>query len=329
MQVSRAEAHRDPLVRRVWRRKSDPPWYLRMGHETERMANTGLAAQECIANMEIEMQNSKQKLTRQLGEWVQCLTERIECAEVLDEVLDDTSDDLELTAEGGGDIESPPTDVRSASAPTAEGGGDSISPPPGHRPSTKEQRRVRFANIEPTAEGGGVKGNKLTPPKQKHTRMKAPLPSPDRDDPEAMVDHLLATVVTDQDQHALRTLLKGYLGMVQTWPEEIPTRSTLPLLQADNEQESSGAIALNNLLQTRQMARQVGTGVPEGVISAGQGRQNDDDHSHKCLFLQTRIRSYDPISTQTWKPAVETLIDSGASRDFVNEATVQRLGLKV
>jgi len=125
MQVSKAEAHRDPLVRRVWRRTSDPPWYLRMGHETERMANTGLAAQECIANMEIEMQNSKQKLTRQLGEWVQCLTERIECAEVLDEVLDDTSDDLELTAEGGGDIESPPTDVRSASAPTAEGGGDS------------------------------------------------------------------------------------------------------------------------------------------------------------------------------------------------------------
>ena len=329
MQVSKAEAHRDPLVRRVWRRTSDPPWYLRMGHETERMANTGLAAQECIANMEIEMQNSKQKLTRQLGEWVQCLTERIECAEVLDEVLDDTSDDLELTAEGGGDIESPPTDVRSASAPTAEGGGDSTSPPPGHQQSTKEQRRVRFANIEPTAEGGGVKDNKLTPPKRKHTRMKDPLPSPDRNDPEAMVDHLLVTVVTDQDQHALRTLLKGYLGMVQTWPEEIPTRSTLPLLQADNEQESSGAIALNNLLQTRQMARQVGTVVPEGVISAGQGRQNDDDHLHKCLFLQTRIRSYDPMGTQTWKPAVETLIDSGASRDFVNEATVQRLGLKV
>ena len=329
MQVSKAEAHRDPLVRRVWRRTSDPPWYLRMGHETERMANTGLAAQECIANMEIEMQNSKQKLTRQLGEWVQCLTERIECAEVLDEVLDDTSDDLELTAEGGGDIESPPTDVRSASAPTAEGGGDSTSPPPGHQQSTKEQRRVRFANIEPTAEGGGVKDNKLTPPKRKHTRMKDPLPSPDRNDPEAMVDHLLGTVVTDQDQHALRTLLKGYLGMVQTWPEEIPTRSTLPLLQADNEQESSGAIALNNLLQTRQMARQVGTVVPEGVISAGQGRQNDDDHLHKCLFLQTRIRSYDPMGTQTWKPAVETLIDSGASRDFVNEATVQRLGLKV
>ena len=275
------------------------------------------------------MQNSKQKLTRQLGEWVQCLTERIECAEVLDEVLDDTSDDLELTAEGGGDIESPPTDVRSASAPTAEGGGDSTSPPPGHQQSTKEQRRVRFANIEPTAEGGGVKDNKLTPPKRKHTRMKDPLPSPDRNDPEAMVDHLLGTVVTDQDQHALRTLLKGYLGMVQTWPEEIPTRSTLPLLQADNEQESSGAIALNNLLQTRQMARQVGTVVPEGVISAGQGRQNDDDHLHKCLFLQTRIRSYDPMGTQTWKPAVETLIDSGASRDFVNEATVQRLGLKV
>ena len=314
MPMSKAEAHRNPLVRRVhFQDESAEPWYLEKGREAMRQANAGKAAQESIAQMESEMQNSKRKLTRQLGEWVNCLTERIECADVLDEMLEDASEDLEPTAEGGGDSESPPTASRAKDTPTAEGGGDSISPPQGH----------------PTAEGGGVKSYKLTPPKRKHTRRSAPLPCPDRENPEAMVDHLLETVVANRDQHALRRQLKGYLRMVQTWPEEIPTRSTVPLLQADNEQESTGAVALSNLLQTRHVARQVGIAAPEEVLSAEYGRQNDDNHAHKCLFLQTRIRTYDPLNAQKWKPAVETLIDSGASRDFVNEATVQRLGLKV
>ena len=221
--MSKAEAHRNPLVRRVhFQNESAEPWYLEKGREARRQANAGKAAQESIAQMESEMQNSKRKLTRQLEEWVNCLTERIECADVLDEMLEDASEDLEPTAEGGGDSESPPTASRAKDTPTAEGGGDSISPPQGH----------------PTAEGGGVKSYKLTPPKRKHTRRSAPLPCPDRENPEAMVDHLLETVVANQDQHALRRQLKGYLRMVQTWPEEIPTRSTVPLLQADNEQEA-------------------------------------------------------------------------------------------
>ncbi|OUV17952.1 MAG: hypothetical protein CBC46_01930, partial [Verrucomicrobiaceae bacterium TMED86] len=144
-----------------------------------------------------------------------------------------------------------------------------------------------------------------------------------------MVDHLLATVVVDQDQHALRRQLQGYLGMVRTWPEEIPTRHTLPVLQADNELESKEAVEMCNLLQTRQKAQQIDVQPTEDIITAEQGRQNDDDQAHRCLFLQTRIRSHEQSGTQKWRPAVETLIDSGASRDFVNEATVQRLGLKV
>jgi len=295
MPMSKAEAHRNPLVRRVhFKDEGAEPWYLEKGRETVRQANAGKVAHECIAQMESEMQNSKQKLTRQLGEWVNCLTERIECAEVLDEVLDDASEDLEQTAEGAGEIESPPTTDKGAKdTPTAEGGGDSISPP---------QRC-------PTAEGGGVKSHTLTPPKRKRPHRRAPLPSPDRENPDAMVDHLLETVVANQDPHALRRQLQGYLRMVQTWPEEIPTRSTVPLLHADNEQESTGSVALNNLLQTRRVARQVGVAPPEEVLSAEYGKQNDDNHAHKCLFLQTRIRSYDPLGARRSNTEMKTLIE--------------------
>ena len=101
MPMSKAEAHRNPLVRRVhFQNESAEPWYLEKGREAMRQANAGKAAQESIAQMESEMQNSKRKLTRQLGEWVNCLTERIECADVLDEMLEDASEDLEPTAEG-------------------------------------------------------------------------------------------------------------------------------------------------------------------------------------------------------------------------------------
>ena len=69
----------------------------------------------------------------------------------------------------------------------------------------------------------------------------------------------------------------------------------------------------------------------EAIVAAAEGQQNDDTVQRRCLFLPAPARAapQEGRSKSSWSRALETLLDSGASRDFVNEETVRELGLKV
>jgi hypothetical protein len=277
-----------------------------MAEDTKRRMRRGPVATISIRRAEANLRNAKARAVGNLTAMLTVLDERldedrqaaahIQCADVLDELIADTEAEHEL----GIDCfeESDEWETRRAS----EGGGDSTSPP------SPEARK--------TLEGGGA------------TSQEAPPPQSERQRSEAAVNRLLA--ISGADPNTLKEQVTNLLQDVRTWPEEVveprPKRR-IPLTKAQNEQVSNHKVELCNLLDARHVAQQ-----PD-ILTAQPGQQNDDGRPHKCLLLKASIRPYQNPAEDTpshnWKASILALIDSGASRDFINEDVVKRLGLEM
>ena len=304
------ERVRNPTARRVYFQddpESNPiPWYRRMAEDTKREARRGPAAAISIRRAEASLRNAKARAVGNLTAMLTVLDERldedreaavhIQCADVLDELIADTEAEHEL----GIDCleESDEWGTRRAS----EGGGDKTSPP------NPEARK--------TLEGGGA------------TSQEAPPPQSERQRSEAAVSRLLA--ISGVDPNTLKEQVTNLLQDVQTWPEEVAEprpKRMIPLIKAQNEQVSSHKVELCNLLDARHAAQQ-----PD-ILTAQPGQQNDDGRPHKCLLLKASLRPYqnpaEEAPSHSWKASILALIDSGASRDFINEDVVKKLGLEM
>ena len=130
---------------------------------------------------------------------------------------------------------------------------------------------------------------------------------------EERIDRLLEKV------NALRQQVKGF-------STEIATKVTRRTMVAVNETEDTVAAALGDVLEARRMAQEPDA----GVIAAREGHQNDDLLKRRCLFIDAPVRQWTPTGQRQsrWSTPVETLVDSGASRDFINAETVRQWGLK-
>ena len=125
--------------------------------------------------------------------------------------------------------------------------------------------------------------------------------------------------------------IENFIEQVEAWPEEIEAKPTRLMMMSDNDtaQEAEAAKLTDcaDLLEALERAQQP----DEPVATAEEGKRNDDKVSRKCLYLSAPVRSSagEGQPRAAWSTPLETLLDSGASRDFINEATVKRLGLKV
>ena len=207
----------------------------------------------------------------------------------------------------------------------AEGGGkdiEDILPPTGREGS-------------PT-EGGGVSLAKKTPPRTVGWAEPVVQPARVRHSHAALgaeqrLEDLVARLIGEKTEdraeriERLQQKVDTFLSHVQEWPTHIQAKPTRLMMTAENEMEGNSAVTINDILETRRVAQQP----EEGVIAAREGHQNDDQLKRRCLFVNAPVRQKQlrEESKLRWSRPLETLVDSGASRDFINEETVKRLGL--
>ena len=125
--------------------------------------------------------------------------------------------------------------------------------------------------------------------------------------------------------------IESFIKQVDAWPEEVESKPTRVMMVSDNDavQEAEAAKLTDcaDLLEALERAQQP----DESVVTAEEGKRNDDKVSRKCLYLSAPVRGTtgEGQPKAAWSAPLETLLDSGASRDFINEATVKRLGLQI
>ena len=138
-----------------------------------------------------------------------------------------------------------------------------------------------------------------------------------------------------EGQEARLERIKQQLGLfakaVQQWPEEVQAKPTRLMMAAENDAPERDTPARLTEFEDLWEACSRAQTPDEAIVAAAEGQQNDDTVPRRCLFLPApaRAASQERRSRSTWSRELETLLDSGASRDFVNEETVRELGLKV
>ena len=224
--------------------------------------------------------------------------------------------------------QSPP--ISAVSGLTTEGGGECFrqsSPPNTSTSLTAAETGERAAELSTSQEAG--------------TGTPEPLPSAssgptDRERAKRLrelVKRLITEAPEGREAGAKRLIqqIENFIEQVEAWPEEIEAKPTRLMMMSDNDtaQEAEAAKLTDcaDLLEALERAQQP----DEPVATAEEGKRNDDKVSRKCLYLSAPVRSSagEGQPRAAWSTPLETLLDSGASRDFINEATVKRLGLKV
>ena len=183
---------------------------------------------------------------------------------------------------------------------------------------------------ESTSEGGGVSLAKDPPPRQ--VRWTEPLVESDKStqstSPEALILGMIGDATEGRKEriNQLMGKVSTLLRQVQETPTEITAKKTRLTMIAENEASMDLAVALGDVLDARCAALQP----EEGIIAAGSGEQNDDRLKRRCLVINAPIRQCANTGEQkeSWSTPVETLVDSGASRDFINTQTVKQWGLR-
>lgn len=181
-----------------------------------------------------------------------------------------------------------------------------------------------------TSEGGGVSLAKDPPPRQVQWAKPAveSEESTQSISPEAIILGMIGEAPEGRKERINQLIGKVsmLLRQVQETPTEITAKKTRLTMIAENEASMDQAVALGDALDARCAAVQL----EEGIIAAGSGEQNDDRLKRRCLVLNTPIRQCANTGEQkgSWSTPVETLVDSGASRDFINTQTVKQWGLR-
>ena len=211
------------------------------------------------------------------------------------------------------------------------------------RSLTPREQQLERANGT-TAKGGGdcfeqtSPPNTLSPPGIATLESSTSAPQPPAEQERArrlheLVGKLIADAPDGWEAGAERLIqqVERFIGQVEAWPEEIEAKPTRLMMMSDNDTacgaETARLTDCADLLEALERAQQP----EESVVTADEGKRNDDKVNRRCLYLSAPVRATarEGQPRATWSSPLETLLDSGASRDFINEATVKRLGLKV
>ena len=295
------------------RREKQVPWYVAKAQESQRESTGRIEIEKALKEESDKIRLRKEQTLERLRETREAAVRFTEIQEeadrlagdyVLDELLEElTSEEDGPTAKGGGSDSSdalPPTGI-------PKGGGDCC------------------AHTSPPEEMGSAES------------LASALPSATDRDRAKRLRELVKRLITeapDGRKAGARRLIQqveSFIGQVEEWPEEVETKPTRLMMVSDNDTEQeAGAARLTDctdLLEALERAQQ-----PEdSVVTAEEGKRNDDKVSRKCLYLSAPVRNTagEGQPKAAWSTPLETLLDSGASRDFINEAAVKKLGLKV
>ena len=176
-----------------------------------------------------------------------------------------------------------------------------------------------------TAEGGGNDCSQALPPEvrdpAKDKRLRELVKQLSEGAPEGQEARL----------ERIRQQLGLFAKAVKRWPEEVQAKPTRLMMAAENDATEEETPAKLTEFEDLWEACSRAQTPDEAIVAAAEGQQNDDTVQRRCLFLPAPARAapQEGRSKSSWSRALETLLDSGASRDFVNEETVRELGLKV
>ena len=192
-------------------------------------------------------------------------------------------------------------------------------------PSTEEEPQCQDQGENPTAEGGGNDCAQTLPPKAKDKEKDKRL----RELVKRLTEH--APEGQENRLERLAQQLKHFTDAVQQWPEEIEAKPTRLMMASENDSILDGTAAKLTEFEDLWEACSIAQTPEATVVAAAEGQQNDDTVQRRCLFLPAPARAAprEGESRGAWSRSLETLLDSGASRDFINEETVRELGLKV